>query len=229
MRALRRDGTRTLGQAEGDRTAHSGACKRTGAPKRPRWTHIHETFIEALNEKVKKGELDADVYPFNTSRKAFQSVVKFCRELKRGNRIRWLAMRHGQDAARRAALGNGHPPLFVPYAPYQAAAADFYKVDVETTLRFEHPNGTTLTSILPRWSIGACVCMEGGFPIADSLSLEKQTTTEDVLALGEAISCPPPLSQVQRRAAGGAPAATLGKAAYLSREKCAAFQATRVV
>jgi len=36
-------------------------------------------------------------------------------------------------------------------------------------------------------------------------------------------------SQVQRRAAGGAPAATLGKAAHLSREKCAAFQATRVV
>ena len=94
-------------------------------------------------------------------------------------------------------LGSGRDPLFVPTAPYQAGAGDFYKVDVETAIEQELPDGSTLDVILPRWSIGSIVCMHGGFPIVDSLSLELQQTTEDVLALGECmVSTPPPCQKL---------------------------------
>lgn len=171
--------------------------------KRLKWSDIRDAFVKACETKIDgKGispekRLTRSSYPFSTKKLGYYSIIKFCKELKKGKRSRWVAKRFGEAAAKRAMLGSGRDPLFVPTAPYQAAAGDFYKVDVETAIQQDLPDGTTLDVILPRWSIGSIVCMHGGFPIVESLSLELQQTTEDVLALGERIvSTPPPCQKL---------------------------------
>lgn len=193
-----------------DQTLEAG---RSVGGKRLKWSDIRDKFISACHEKITdetippERRLTEDSYPFNTKRLAYYSVIAFCKELKKGRRSRWVAKRYGESAAKRAILGSGKQPLFIPTAPYQAAAGDFYKVDVETVIHQDLPAGETLDVILPRWFIGSIVCLEGGFPIVDSLSLELQQTTEDVLALGARLvrtpaGCPQ-LSELYKNAPDG--------------------------
>lgn len=193
-----------------DQTLEAG---RSVSGKRLKWSDIRDKFITACQEKIAdktippESRLTKDSYPFNTKRLAYYSVIAFCKELKKGKRSRWVAKRYGEAAAKRAMLGSGKQALFTPNAPYQAAAGDFYKVDFETVIHQDLPAGETLDVLLPRWFIGSIVCLEGGFPIVDSLSFELQQTTEDVLALGARLvrtpaSCPQ-LSALYKNAPDG--------------------------
>lgn len=158
------------------------------APNRPGWAKIHRDFLDYLRKEAKVTDSE---YPFNTCQKAYYALRKFCIEVAKGEGARWMALQGGRNAVNCVQLGHGHRRLISPNIPFQAAALDFHKKDGETLLITRHPGTDALIKVvLPRWWIGAVADQADGFPIAESLSFEKQNTTEDVLALLESMTSP---------------------------------------
>lgn len=159
------------------------------APSRPGWAKIHRDFLQYLKDVAKVPD---SAYPFNTFKKGYYALRKFCMEVAKGDGARWMGLLGGRNAADRLRLGHGHHQLISPSLPFQAAALDFHRKDGETLLVTRHPGtDANIQVVLPRWWIGAIADQADGFPIADSFAFEKQTAAEDVLALLETMTSPP--------------------------------------
>jgi len=159
------------------------------------WIDLHGRFLEFLREKG----LNSDDYPFNTRDEAYSSLVTLCNAILFNKPLRWVETRGGEDAKRRARIGQGLSSLIIPQWLNQICELDYQKEDSAAIVEVSTPKGTTIDVPVPRWWAGAMVEGYSHAIVATSDSFEQQTTEDCLMELIDlAVVAPEPVARLRR-------------------------------